>query len=149
MRTEQPAQRDDGVIIRRLREGDREKSVSVVLVMPEDPTRAGVAETVGGGRRDEDVSHLPGGATALDGSRDLRARGRHTADVGSLARRRPFLGAICAMRAFEIATRAPLLPLLRVLVWLAGVSMSDHIGPAALMDTLASLPDVSGTEIIQ
>lgn len=46
----------------------------------------------------------------------------------------------CATRSFEIATSAPLLPALRLLVWLAGASTSDRESPRIAMDSPAALP---------
>jgi hypothetical protein len=45
----------------------------------------------------------------------------------------------CATSAFEITTTAPLLPGLRLLVWLAGASTSHRASPRIAIDTPAAL----------
>ena len=45
-----------------------------------------------------------------------------------------------AMRIFKIATSAPLLPAVRLLVWLAGASTSHRSGPRVSVETAAALP---------
>jgi hypothetical protein len=40
----------------------------------------------------------------------------------------------CAIRAFQLGASAPLLPLLRATVHLAGAASSDHGSPASLME---------------
>jgi hypothetical protein len=45
-----------------------------------------------------------------------------------------------ATRAFEIATSAPLLPVLRFAVWLAGASTSHRASPRIAVETPAALP---------
>jgi hypothetical protein len=46
----------------------------------------------------------------------------------------------CATRAFEIATSAPLLPALRLLVWLAGASTSHRASPRMAIETPSVSP---------
>jgi hypothetical protein len=52
------------------------------------------------------------------------------------------------MRAFRLGVSAPLLPLLRTTVRLAGASTSDHASPATLME-VASSPGASRDEIFR
>jgi len=51
-----------------------------------------------------------------------------------------------AMRTFQLGASAPLLPLLRTTVWLAGAATSDHASPPSIVDA-ASPPSVSANEI--
>jgi len=51
-----------------------------------------------------------------------------------------------AVRAFQLGASAPLLPLLRTTVWLAGAATSDHVSPASLVEP-ASQPSASCNEI--
>jgi hypothetical protein len=54
----------------------------------------------------------------------------------------------CAMRAFQLGATAPLLPLLRTTVRLAGAASSDHAGPASLMEA-SSGPGASCNELLR
>jgi hypothetical protein len=38
------------------------------------------------------------------------------------------------VRAFQFGSSVPMLPLMRMIVWLVGASNSDRVGPAALVE---------------
>ena len=52
-----------------------------------------------------------------------------------------------AVRAFTSATTPPVLPMLRLLVWAAGISMSADASPVALSEALDTLPQVASSYI--
>ena len=123
LRAQQPVEPDDRRHLRRIRDGDSPRAPERGARHGRLPAIARREEAGGGGRRDTSISRAPGRAALLDRSRLVRARRRHPAAVGSLARRGPWW-VRSAIRTFEISTRAPLLPLVSGLVWLAGASRS-------------------------